>query len=96
MRRLRLLYDDLWLLRDEYRKQRALHPSWRRLELIRAGLESLSSPWDGSRLTFIGVDPAAKDGEYTIVMGHHVREVALPPDKADWINDKLVPLDRGS
>lgn len=38
---MRSLWNDITLLWWEYKRQRSLHPRWRRLELIRAGLESL-------------------------------------------------------
>ena len=66
MIRLRTLYNDLALLRFEYKRARSEHPNWRRLELVRAGLEGLGK-WqfhyydrkvyalhDGKLLTFNG------------------------------------------
>ena len=41
MIRLRTLYNDLFLLRFQYKRARRDHPEWRRLELVRAGLEGL-------------------------------------------------------
>ncbi len=47
---MRSIWNDVWLLWYEYRRQRSLHPRWRRLELVRAGLESLKADDPMARL----------------------------------------------